>query len=263
MKKVGGFCAIGLLVSMTLVGCGSDGASSSGGAGAAPDFVALEGRLTQPSGTFAAGQEGAVQDAFGTQSTAAQGNPFGGGSGGTTTTKSVSLSPQSLHILAGAGDCAGLTSGGGKGSCACSNGGSIDFDVPAGAAGQPAQATGSIDQTISINAHACVEGAQTVDGSIFYKVKSPPPMQLFSVHLNMTGTKTARYDVDYLLKDGVITFAVDVADGRVLVSAKGNWNQATKSGTLVVTDKNDTWTCTLTSGKGTCTSAKGATRNVG
>jgi len=81
MNKFGVLAIFGVLVA-SQAGCGSSDESGGGsGGGGPPDFVALEGKLTQPDGTFAAGQEAAVQNGFGEQSTAAQGNPFGGGSG--------------------------------------------------------------------------------------------------------------------------------------------------------------------------------------
>jgi hypothetical protein len=266
MIKLGSIGIFGVLVAtqVMLVGCGSGESSSGGGLGSPPDFVALEGKLTQPSGTFAAGQEGAVQDGFGNQSAAAQGSPFGGGSGTSSTKSNGDLTTQSLHPLDGTNTCPGLENGG-QGTCACPNGGSLDYDVPANVAGKPGQdPNGTVDQTVSLVAHTCGTNAdQTVDGSIYWKIKNPPPMQLFSVHLKMTGKTTASYDVEYLNKNGVVTFAVEVADGHVLVSAKGNWDKSTKTGTLVITDKNDTWTCEMVSGKGTCKSAKGESRSVG
>lgn len=251
---------------VTQIGCGSDEESGTGGSGA-PDFVALEGKLTQPTGTLAPGQESSVQDAFGAQTEAASGNPFGGGgaSSGTSTTQSAdALSTLALGPLNTSSSCSGFQQGG-SGTCSCPNGGSITYDIPATTQGKPGEnPNGTIDQTVSIIANQCGTSAdQTVHGSIYWKLKNPPPMQLFSVHVAITGRSAGKYDVEYLYKDGVITFAVDVADGRVLVSAKGGWNKATKTGTLTIKDKNETWTCSLTNGKGTCTSDKGASRNVG
>jgi hypothetical protein len=228
--------------------------------------MALESRLSQPTGTFASGQENSVADGFGAQSESAQGNPFGGSSSGMSSSQSAGeLALQTLQPLEGSNtSCAGLQEGG-KGSCACPNGGSLEFDLPSKVSGRPGQhAQGTIDQTVSIVARTCgMQANQMVDGSIYWKIKNPPPMQVFSVHLKLTGAKTANYDVDYMYKDGVITFAVDVADGRLLVSAKGSWDKGSKTGTLVIRDKSNTWTCNLTNGKGTCTSDAGATRTVG
>src|SRR4051794_22228507 len=115
MTKIGLLALVSILAS-TQMGCGSSDEGAAGGPRAPPDFDALEGRLTAPSGTFAAGQEGAVQDAFGNQSTAAQGNPFGGSSSGSSSTKSLGgLSPQDLHPLDATTSC-GELKGGGKGS---------------------------------------------------------------------------------------------------------------------------------------------------
>lgn len=265
MPKFGLLVLLGVLAS-TQVGCGDGGAGGTSGGGSAPDFNALQTKLTQPSGTFGAGQEGALQDGFAKQSEAAQSNPFGGGSSsGSSSTRSFGeLSIRTIHPLDTAGSCEGLE-GGGKGSCACPNGGTLAYDIPANMNGKPGEdPSGSIDETVSIVASACgMDADQTLDGSVYWKIKNPPPMQLFSIHLKLTGKQTASYDVDYLNKDGVVTFAVDVADGTVLVSAKGNWDKNTKTGTLVITDKNETWTCEMTNGKGSCTSDKGVTRQVG
>lgn len=256
MTKIGIVALLGAFA----VGCGGgDESSSGGGAGSPPDFGAIEGRLTQPSGTFAPGQENAAMDGFGTQSAATEQNPLGGSSGSTAGKSAGELSIQTVSPLADP-QCQQLQNGG-KGTCACPGGGSIAYDVPANA-GQTSS-NGAIDQTISVQANNCVSGDQTVNGSIYMKIKNPPPMQLFSIHIAITGRDAGKYDVDYMYKDGMITFAVDVADGRVLVSAKGSWDSKTKTGTLVIRDKSETWTCEMTNGKGQCTSSGGTVRKVG
>src|SRR5436190_818649 len=111
MTKVCLLAIVGVLAA-SQIGCGSGNDSGGGGGGSAPDFDALEGRLTAPSGTFAAGQEGSVQDAFGSQSTAAQGNPFGSSSGSNSTKSVGGLSIQNLHPLDNSNACASLKDGG-------------------------------------------------------------------------------------------------------------------------------------------------------
>ena len=123
---------------------------------------------------------------------------------------------------------------------------------------------GSLTFTTSAQAKACATSAdRTVDGTAYVHLGGSPIVEIVSIHLVVSGTESGHFDVDYQLKNGVTTYAIDVADGRVLVSIKGSWDDSTQSGTFVVVDKNDTWTCNLTNGKGQCTGTSGATRTIG
>lgn len=247
-------------VTATGMGCSSSDSGGGSGTGGAPDFGALEERLTKPSGTFDESQASPVLDGYGQQNeSATSGNPFGGSS---SSTQSAGLA-----IQAEGSACNNLGQGG-QGSCSCPSGGTLTWDMPQGSSMQSQNSSGAIDQTVSIVASACSDGKQTIDGSIYYKIKSVKQdrsdlFMLYAIHVKLSGTRTGQYDVDYLYKNGVITFAVDVKDGKVLVSAKGNWNKNTKTGTLTITDKNTTWTCEAVNGKGTCKNTAGETRNFG
>ena len=265
------WATLGTATAFGSMGCSSSTSGGSGGGGAAPDFGTLETTLTKPTGTFDETQAGPVTDGFNTQLTASESNGLGGGS--SSSSKSfmggelalTSLEPQNVNA-----SCPGLKSGG-AGSCACPMGGTITYDLPPGGVEKvlgDKTNTAPIDQTISLKVAACGDEASVYDGSYYIKVKSAQADRkdlfiLYAIHLAVTGAKMGKYDVDYLLKDGKVTFAIEVKDGKVLVSASGNWDKKTKTGTITVTDKNGTWTCMAVNGKGMCTDKDGKTHTFG
>jgi hypothetical protein len=269
MNKLGTTACAAVVSLAIMAGCGSSSDAGGGGAAAgAPDFNAIETKLTKPTGTFDTAQTGAVTDSFGTQMTAAENNPFGG-SGSSTATKSFggALALQTVHTNSLDASCPGLQSGG-KGSCSCDSG-SLTYSLPPGGFGSdPSKTVGPIDIAIDINASACADTGSVYDGGIHIKEKSlladhTDLFLLYDIHLSVTGAKPGKYDIDYLLKNGVLTFAVDVKDGKVLISAKGGWDKATKTGSFTITDKDGTWSCTAVNGKGSCTDKGGVVHNFG
>ncbi len=248
MFKRGYFFA-GLSVAALVVACGSSDSSS--GSGSAPDFNTLETELTVPTGTMAAGEEAAVGDGLGAKQEQASGNPFGGIGGS-------SLKPQASCDTIGQDGTA-------TGTCDCPGGGSVTYDLSGLQSQQNAQ-DGNIDFTLSYSADSCVSDGNTMNGSVYIKEKGNTKdyanlLIIYALHMTISGTKNATYDVDYLYKNGKIVFKIDVKDGSVLVSGSGNWDKTTKTGEFTVTDKNETWTCKATNGVGTCTSDKGGTRD--
>ena len=84
-------------------------------------------------------------------------------------------------------------------------------------------------------------------------------MMLFDLHLVATAKgQTEKIDADFEYLNGKYWFSVGVNDGAVVVSSDSSWDATTKTGTIYVKDRNESWTCTFTNGKGTCTSDKGA-----
>lgn len=264
----------------SVVACGSSGTSSSGGSGvAAPDFAALTVSLTTPTGTLQPGSEGTVAASFGKQLTAStDGSPFGGSdsdSDSATSTNSIALGDgrlalRALHTLGGGPVCPGLTTGG-TGTCACPSGGSLDYNVPAGGVDKlfTKQGTGPINTTLSLIANNCAEGGgESINGKVFINAKSTKVdnsdlVLIESVHMVVAGgAKPGQYDVDLLFDFSStpqrIVFAVDVPDGKVLVS--GSWDATTKNGSLTITDKTGKTTCTVAAGTGTCTGPNGQVR---
>jgi hypothetical protein len=257
---------IGLMVFAAVLattGCSSSDnapADSSSGSGA-PDFAALETKLTTPTGTFTAEQGTSIRDELSKQLRAGGQSLLPSPGGTSSSTKSLGqLSPASLHPLGNGPSCAAPNPQGGSQTCPCAEGGTLTIDLPAIVVGPG----GRIDETTTARANACATSVdRTVDGTVYAHLESPPLVGVVSIHLVVSGKESAHFDVDYLVKNGVTTYAIDVADGQVLVSIKGKWDDRTETGTYVVVDKNETWTCNLTKGKGECTSASGATRTIG
>jgi hypothetical protein len=271
MIKIGTMACAAVGALAIMAGCSSSSSDSGGGGGAAagaPDFSVIETKLTKPTGTFDTTQTAVVTDSFGTQMSAAESNPFGG-SGSTTTTKSFGgeLAFQTVHPNSLSASCPGLQSGG-AGSCPCDSG-SISYSLPPGGfASDPSKVAGPINVSIDLTASACADTGSVYDGGIHIKEKSlladhSDLFLLYDIHLTVTGAKPGKYDIDYLLKNGVITFAVAVKDGTVLIAAKGSWDKSTKTGSFTITDKDGTWTCTAVSGKGSCTDKGGVVHNFG
>lgn len=248
-----GYIFAGLSVAGLLIACGGDDSSSSS-SGGVPDFNTLKTELTVPTGTMAAGEEGAVADGLSKSQESQSGSPFGG-------VGTSSLKPQAACNE-------GSFQGGQSGTCDCPGGGSITFDLSGMQQAQQQQQGGNVNYTVSYSANACVDDGQTMDGSVYwhYEGNTQTPQDAFfiyAIHLSLSGKRTARYDIDYLYQNGKVVFKVDVKDGSVLVSAEGNWNRETKTGSFTVKDKNETWTCTAENGKGECKSEKGTVRSFG
>jgi len=247
-----GYIFAGLSVAGLLIACG--GSDSSGGSGSAPDFNTLKTELTVPTGTMAAGDEATVQDGLGKSMEQQE-----GGGGFSPLSAGGSVKPQAA--------CSeGAVQAGKSGTCDCGGGGSVSFDLSG--VSQQQQQGGDVNYTVSITANSCVDDGNTINGSIYmhYEMTQAAPQDAFliyAIHLSLTGTRTANYDIDYMLKNGKAVFKVDVKDGSVLVSAEGSWDRNSKSGSFTVKDKNETWTCNAENGKGSCTSDKGGSRTFG
>jgi hypothetical protein len=274
MRKDGALLFVGIVLA-ALAGCSSSSSSGSGseGTGSPPNFDALQQTLTTPTGTLQPGQESSVATEYGKQQGAMEENPFGSGSV-SSNAYGARLYAQTLRIAAGGGDaCSGAFDNGGKGSCACPGGGTVAFDIPAGGmdAAFSSNKQGPISVTVSLAASQCSDGeGRSFDGSAYMRMKSTKAdnsdiVVVEALHLTVTGgTNPGRYDVDFLLDMASvpqrIVFAVDVPDGKVLVS--GTYDRKTKTGELDITDKKGQTKCVVTNGSGTCTAPDGTTRSV-
>ncbi len=251
-----------------VVGCSS---SSNDPFGPTPDFQQVEARFNAPTGTFGAGSESGVLAGL-SQQRASQTGGFGVGStGSSSSTGSGGTTAKSLRFLdanGGTSFCPALQSGAESGSCACPNGGSLAYDL-SGMQQMRNYHGGPIDVTLKVRAEACTMKEASIDGTEFVKLRSSgTPSQsdllmLFDLHLTATSKGlTERIDADFEYVNGKFWFSIGVNDGSVVVSSDSAWDTATKTGTILVKDRNETWTCAFTAGKGTCTSDKGASRPV-
>jgi hypothetical protein len=253
----------------TLVGCSSSTSStSSGGSSAgAPNFDNLQTTLTTPTGTFAAGSEAKVVDGFGQKVASMTGGLSFLGGGSESSTKSESdLAFAALNILAET-SCDALKAASGTGTCACATSGTVAYEIPAGGLdGLDSKSDAPVDGTLSLRPSACNDGKKTVDGSLYIRVKKTNAKNgliIYSIRLSIVGgEKPGTYDVDVLFesKDGksTIVFAVDVPDGKVLVS--GSYDANTGNGSITIKDKQGEYTCTATNGVGKCNTPDGKTR---
>lgn len=258
---------VGLLGLSALVGCSS---SSNDPFGPTPDFGRVEAQFQQPTGTFAKGSEASIVGGLAKQQ-ASSSDGFGlggasssGSSNGGVTTKTFDL----LDTKAGGtGFCDALKNGADSGSCACPNGGSLAYDM-SGMQQMRDYKGGPIDVTLKVRANACTVQDVSIDGTEFAKIKSSGTpnaqdlLMLFDLHLTVSARgQTERIDADFEYLNGKLWFSIGVDDGNVVVATE-HWDGTTKTGTIHVKDRNESWTCVFTNGKGTCTSDKGGSRDV-
>jgi hypothetical protein len=239
--------------------------------GPEPDFAGIEQKVARPTGTFAVGRESSLfgeyaarragsneLDVSGTRTSAPSGSSTGG------------VKSQALDLLgAGMGSasqvaCSDLQYGRSVGTCACPGGGDFAYDF---AGAQRSGRGGPIDATLKIRFNACATSAGAVDGREFVKIRSSSGLgakDLFLIlSLDVTLTSQAsrhHLAADMVYSDGAAWLAVQVDDGYVVVSAQTDGEG--KNGTFTVRDRNTTWTCSVSGGKGTCTSSAGETRTV-
>lgn len=279
MRKAGGLMVTGVVVGMFAVGCGSSSASSDP-YGGTPDFANIQQEFKAPTGTFA-GHETATFNAYAQQqqnSSNLSGFSLGGGASGQSF---VNYRLRSLGItpMSDGASCNVLASGSGDtGSCACPGGGSIQYDISGLKDYANAEAKGGkIDATIKMSANACksADGTESVDGKIFENFRGTVPAAgtatdpttadfaiIFDAHVTaVSPSATAKVDLDFELTtiNGVYSeyYLVHIDDGTVVVS--GTWDANSKTGSLTITDKNGSWTCSSNDGKtATCTGTGGS-----
>jgi hypothetical protein len=267
MKMKRAFGVVLGCVCLSAFGCSS---TSSDPFGPTPDFGHVVAQFQAPSGTFAKGSESGVVSSLNAQKKTSS-NGFSMGGAPSTSTQSVrGFQLQSLRTLdanGGTSWCAALQSGAESGSCSCPNGGSLQYDM-SGMQQLQGYKGGPIDVTLKLRANACSAGGASIDGTEFMNMRSSgtPSAQdltmLIDLHLTASvGGQTERLDADFEYDNGKYWFSITVDDGNVVVGSE-TWSSDTNSGTIVIKDKNETWTCTLTNGKGSCTSDHGGTRDV-
>jgi hypothetical protein len=255
MKFVLGFVSVASLA-LAMGGCGSS--SSGDGAGALPDFNAVNARFDKPDGTFNDGNASAVfQHGMDGSSSAADLDLSSGGSSSSsssTTKKSVGLSLLSSGAF---GACSPFVGGQQTGSCSCPAGGSLDYTLAS---------DGNDGGAFRFNFNACATSNELIDGTEYFEAHSDtsdPKHPLYSFLLVVDATVTRNgmskhLDLQARYGNGGYEIAVKVDDGYVVVSAKLSVDG--KGGTWTVRDKNGSWTCDVANGHGTCTGSNGQTR---
>ncbi len=259
-----------LLVSLTVglvgaLGAGCSSSDSSSGSGSSdPDFNAIANQYSAPTGTYDPKNSGPTLAAYSDQQkqqadSGAFAAAFGGG---TSTDGAVATAIQALPAGGGL-QCAAPAAGATTGSCTCPNGGNVTFDY-AGTQ-QTQNQSGVVDAVIKYKWNACAMAANTsVDGSMYFQThidQAKPAEQRTIVVMKLTvknDAVTASIDLSYAQMDGKVWFIVKSSDGYVAVSGQG-YSDSTKSGTIVIKDKTDTYTCTFQNGKGSCKGEKSGT----
>jgi hypothetical protein len=268
MRKVGGIVLAGSIAGIAMMGCSSSSASSDP-FGGTPDFANIQEQFSKPTGSLK-GNETAAFNAYAQQQTnsgaALSGFSLGGGASADSY-KSFRLQTLGIEPQSGA-SCNFAANGGGEtGSCDCPGGGTITYDLSGlRQYGEAIQKGGKVDATVKFSANACksADGSESIDGKIFENFRGTVPAGgkidktsdfaiVIDAHMtSVTASKgTVKADIDLMIStiNGVYStwYSVQVSDGNVVVS--GSWNSATKTGSVTVTDKNGTTTCTATDGK--------------
>jgi hypothetical protein len=261
-----------------LVGCSSSSSSSQTPFGTQPDFNQLQASFASPTGTFTSDKASGVFTTFNNDNTA--NSPLGaatsvGGIGGASAGTTQMMS---LHILGGGGQpmstssdlswCSALSAGQTEGSCGCPSGGDLYWNFEGISTLE--SNTSSVDATLEIAAKSCSLDGASIDGTEFLHIagdfSSADPTDYEMVYaIDLTETApdvSVTIDMDAALIDGNEWVLVAVSDGNVAVSVDGSWDSSTGTGSIQVKDRNDTWSCQLVNGAGTCTGTAGATITV-
>jgi hypothetical protein len=234
-----------------LAGCGSG--SQPDPFGPEPDYGAIKAQLDHPTGTFAPGTEKTVLSTYSSQQTSASTYSFGSA---TQTSGQANGTANSW--------CSAMAGGQTSGSCSCPNGGSLVYDIPT-----PAQSSQSIDVTEKARFQACIDQGVTLDGTEFVHVhestasgaQQPSDFwMILDAHLTATTQgMTEQVVMDALFDTSGMWISISVNDGSVAVGLTAS-GTAQGGATYTVRDRNETWTCTVNNGAGSCTSSLGNTR---
>jgi hypothetical protein len=248
---------LGSTTALALTACGSSASGNGGGGGASStNFTALRTEYTAPSGSLASSDVLSVGKQLGTLESQSDNLP---------TSTQVHVVSGRLHPMDTPISCNTATASSGTISCTCNGGGT--FDETFDSSGEP---TGDGDEEGTIQYKDCAltdtssgsTETDTITGSLSYAdYTTAPEMLIYSGSISETVTPpgtTTTVDFNFALVNGALTYSVSVADGTVLVSDSGSWDESTQSGTFTVTDKSGSWTCTLTNGSGTCTGSSGS-----
>jgi hypothetical protein len=270
---------VAVTTASALIGC-SGSSSSQNPYGTQPDFNQLQASFTNPTGTFTSDKAAGVFSTFNNDDTA--NSPLGaatsvGGIGGASAGTTQMMS---LHILGGGGQpmstssdlswCSALSAGETEGSCGCPSGGDLYWNFEGISTLE--SNTSSVDATLEIAAKSCSLDGANVNGTEFLHIEgnfasaSPTDYEMvYAIDLTETAPNVSvTIDMDAAIIDGNEWVLVAVSDGSVAVSvsAEGSWDSSSGTGSIQVKDRNDTWSCQLVNGAGTCTGTAGATITV-
>ncbi|MEO8901521.1 MAG: hypothetical protein ABI488_07340 [Polyangiaceae bacterium] len=247
-----GWTAFGaLLVALSATACGGGDDKPSGSA----DFGALQKKYASPSGTLSASDKDAIIKGLDQQSDASASGiaPAGARVG-------IGGAGKGPHVLDTAPFTCGTPAQGQTSvSCACTGGGTVGISGSASQDGSNVQTSESFN-----NCKFDEAGSSAVINGSFTsaEISSPPPAmtiikEAFTETITPPG-ETIKIDLDYAEIGGMVSYSVDVADGNVVLSAAGNWDSTTDSGSFTVTTKDGTYSCSLTNGAGDCTGSGGS-----
>jgi hypothetical protein len=259
---------MGLMAALPgLAGCSG---GSSDPFGPAPDFASIEQRLEAPTGTLAPGREATVLAEFASRrASSADLDVSGtGGESAAATDPASDVRSQAIEILdAGLGApsrvyCNDLQYGRAVGTCACAGGGSFSYDF---SSAQQLRRGAPLDATLKVRFDACHSSYGSIEGREFVKLRSKGGLNRndlsLVMSLDVTMTHAGRVqpvDFDFVYKGGSYVFSVEVDDGYVVVTSTGDGHD----GRVAIRDRNTTWTCIVTAGKGSCSSTSGEARSI-
>lgn len=254
-------------VTSIMLACGS---SSDDPFGPEPSYADIKAQFDHPTGTFAAGSEKSIFSTYDGQANANTAYNVLGSQTGSSTPSTTMQASHGLRILGGVGNastwCGALQQGQASGSCGCPQGGTFVYDLSG--IEQARQQSGVVDVTAKLRFEACAVDQATVDGREFLHMHADSSAggqladfyMLLDAHLTATAPdQKATIDLEALFDNGGFWASIKVNDGNVAVATTTG---GTQNGKVVVKDRNETWTCALTNGAGTCTSDKGGSRQI-
>ncbi len=286
MKKFG---LLGVAVAgvMAVGGCSSTSSNGGGVGGTSVQTSAARARFAGgPTASFTAANGSRALSETKRQQTsgadAMKSNPIGGGSGTTTTRGLAFRSLGILDVDAGGGgssspsSCADIAAGKDKGTCACTGGGSLAYDVP-NLKALTSQAQGGVmpdEISISLTYQACSMDGKAYGGAMsmlmskksVVNVGTPVPSGVPSgaggagglnmlIVANDLTIDSQKLDFAFAMEGGVFYYAPSVDDKGAFVLSELSFTGGTK-----IHAKNGTFDCaTDGSGAQQCTSDTGET----
>lgn len=260
--------------SFSVVVAGCSGSDSSDPFGAEPDYASVQQRIASPTGTVSERNMASIFSRYSEQRDMSALGNVGLGTSTSTSTNTATGSTatthsQALRILGGSNgltsSCTALAHGSVTGDCACPSGGSFTYDFSGLRSVQ--QSSGPIDASLKVRFDGCHMNDVGLDGREFVHFhvnRGGASVDLSSLDLillaDLTVSKAAEkhsIELAALVRQGEMEIAVAVDDGWVTIKATSSGG--TNSGTVVVRDRNGTWTCDVANGSGTCHDAAGNT----
>jgi hypothetical protein len=235
-RFVGVSSCVAFVLGSMLVGCG--GGASPDAFGPDPDFATLDGRLSTPTGTLSTTTVDAAVSAL-------------------DAVRAPELSIDALARVSPSNTtCDALGHRDATGTCACPAGGTFTYDFSEIA--DRARPPGSV-ATLRMKLDHCAIGDHVLDGKQFAE-RDGDTIRAFTAELTVTRAANAVDVVVWSTGSGEWARAAG-SDGEIVVGATPKPSSDTPSESVIVKDRQTTWTCSVSDAGQRCSSANGQERD--